>query len=204
MSPWTRCTNYLWLARTIFLVAVILCLLQSSTLQAVGPLAADAPPLPPGALPLFVPDPVLPDVTGNPVGFGCFKACGPSCRCFNRKDSRTTTQFGAKTCEWRLIQCGTHPFCDWHDVCYNNCDFQFPGNVSDHSLVRFKCYRGCDFACIDGKSPQPASGWQPSALDPGNPPEGPLGLLTCTKRFLFGSLVPTGTLTFAELVGCQP
>ena len=204
MSFKPRWTYGLCQRTSFLLIAVTMCLMQSSLLRAADPISSPYPPHPRGARPLYVPDPVLPDVEGNPIGFGCFKACGPSCNCIDRVDSRTTTLFEGKTCEWRLIQCGTHPFCDWHDVCYNSCDFQFPGQVSDRSFGRYKCYRGCDLACIDGESPQPNGGWQPSTIDPGNTPEGPLGLLICTKRFLFDSLVPTGTLTFAELVQCRP
>lgn len=162
------------------------------------------PTLPEGTLPLYVPDPVLPENIGEPEGFACFGGCGASCACVGRVDSETTTRENGMTCSWQLTTCKTHSFCRWHDSCYNKCDYQFPGRVGDHSFGRSFCYRACDKSCVTGKEPKPFGGWEPATLNPGPPPEA-LGVVQCVKRLAWSSDVEfDGTLTYAQLKECVP
>jgi hypothetical protein len=163
-------------------------------------------PLPPGTLPMYVEDPVLPDDGETPVGFGCFGACGASCECVGRQDGEaTTTLDDGRVCTWQTTSCSTHEFCRWHDGCYRACDYQYPGTVNDTSWSRTWCYRTCDASCVTGRDPGPAAGWSPPSLDPGPPPDGGLGLAMCARRLAWDPTVPyDGKLTYARLLACTP
>lgn len=160
--------------------------------------------LPPGTVPMWTPDPVLPVDPGTPAGFGCFEACGPSCACVGRADGSTTTILeDGRTCRWQTVRCNTHAFCRWHDRCYHSCDRQYPGTVDDGSFGRALCYRSCDIACSTGHEPAPVGGWDPPELTPGAPTMVP-GIVECVMRLRFDDSVPyDGTITYAHLLGCD-
>ena len=181
------------------LLLLALCFFAGTTFAQKG-----QPRLPEGTLPLYVPDPVLPENEGEPIGFACFGGCGPSCDCTGRIDWETTTKENGMICTWNLISCNTHSFCRWHDDCYRKCDFQFPGQVGDGSVGRSFCYRSCDKSCVTGGEPKPIGGWRPASRSPGQPPEA-LGTIACVKRLASTSGVPyDGVLTYAQLLQCVP
>jgi hypothetical protein len=164
----------------------------------------DTPALPEGTVRMYVPDPVLPNDSRTPEGFGCFGACGPSCDCVDRVDAEVTTHEEGRACRWQTISCKTHSFCEWHDSCYRSCDFQVPGAVGDGRVARGLCYRSCDLACTSGNEPSPLGGWNPPEISPGPPPEA-LGLRECVARLTAPSTVTyDGVITYAQLIGCTP
>ena len=86
--------------------------------------------------------------------FGCFGACGPSCKaeCLDSFFS-TWTDLGASDggvqcarCDYVVKECKSHAFCRWHDDCYRQCDLRWdavqaaaPATPPDNP-----CYRNCD------------------------------------------------------------
>src|SRR4051812_40210214 len=105
--------------RTVYLITIIL----------ISFTAGDgfARALPTGTLPMFVEDPVLPSDPQGPTGFACYGACGASCDCVDKAESRAVTCQNGEKCSWPVTTCKTHSFCRWHDSCYRACDFTFPG-----------------------------------------------------------------------------
>jgi hypothetical protein len=165
----------------------------------------EVPSPPPGTLPMYSSDPVLPgasDPAGRP-GFACFGACGASCDCVDKKLQTIESCANGKRCRWKTVSCKTYNFCRWHDRCYLTCDFQYPGIVDDGNFRRFLCYRGCDLSCIDGSEPKPAEGW--NVTSPGAPPEA-LGTEMCTRRMSWDPGVPYDPtpLIFADDPTCEP
>lgn len=87
--------------------------------------------------------------------FGCFGACGPSCKAACVEDDVTITRTlspaadgtpRCQTCTYHLKSCKSHEFCRWHDDCYRQCDLRWDAaSASAPANVPWNpCYRSCD------------------------------------------------------------
>ena len=134
----------------------------------------------PNTRPVFIVDPVEPDVGESP-GFGCYGGCGASCACAGLTESNVSNieiVNGQKMeCSYQVIECYTHAFCRWHDACYYACDFSYPNN----GALRASCYRSCDSGCLTGRSPSPLMPeWPDKDLDI-FVPDAPFSPLNCIR-----------------------
>jgi hypothetical protein len=160
--------------------------------------ACICPPTMPDTEDYSIPDAVA-SAAGQEGEFQCFGACGASCNCAGRTVEEVTVQVGFLMCTYEVTTCNTHPFCQWHDTCYKNCDEMYPGVVGDGSAQdRTSCYRACDGSCFSGNAPSWA--WCPPELAPGAPP-GSYGLGTCAGWALSLADSPSdGTIQFSRLL----
>lgn len=102
------------------------------------------------------PCPLRLPATGDPLGvdierdaFGCYGACGPSCKaeCVDSVVAVRWAHDGACVrCEYRVKECKSHAFCRWHDDCYRQCDLRWEAEhtASPASPPSNPCYRTCD------------------------------------------------------------
>lgn len=90
----------------------------------------------------------------DPWLFGCFGACGPSCRaeCVSQRverHQRATLEDGGVACvqcAYTLLTCKSHAACRWHDDCYRQCDARFAEEESGEPayIPLNRCYSACD------------------------------------------------------------
>lgn len=118
----------------------------------------------------------LPD-TGDPLGtaierdaFGCYGACGPSCKadCVDsvvslwRSDGNTCVR-----CDYRVKECKSHAFCRWHDDCYRQCDLRWEKDHKEAPATppSNPCYRTCDNPVVKA-TPSCAVDWTQIGVGP--------------------------------------
>ena len=133
-------------------VLVVACTTTTETSTSIDPLNASAddacPAQPPG--------------TGEPTGkeierdlFGCYGACGPSCKAACVDDAVTITRTLApaadgtprcQTCSYKLTSCKSHEMCRWHDDCYRQCDLRWEAEHTEPAASPpwNPCYLTCD------------------------------------------------------------
>ncbi len=66
--------------------------------------------------------------------------CGASCRGACGADCSSPSCMPGSGCD---VTCATHPFCQWHDACYDGCN----GAFGCLSINDWACKRGCDAEC---------------------------------------------------------
>lgn len=86
-------------------------------------------------------------------GFGCYGACGPSCKAECLHDTLTVAlaaKAGCTRCTYRVTTCKSHEWCRWHDDCYRQCDLRW---ATQHSAAPSRppsnpCYLACDLPIV--------------------------------------------------------
>jgi hypothetical protein len=102
--------------------------------------------------------------TGEPTGaaidrdgFGCYGACGPSCKAECLDDTVTVSLpagDGCATCTYQLKACKSHALCRWHDDCYRQCDLRWDALHAEApaSPPSNPCYLNCDRPVLDASA----------------------------------------------------